>query len=350
MNDVRGGLLPLVPQLLHGESFRSYIGRLADANLIQTTFRPFMHTLWATTEVLGVASAWAGLEFDALASRVSAAEMHGQPCIRIGSSLVTPSRVHLHTRQVCPQCMATSVAAPCYWDLKDYTVCHVHGTALTNRCDQCQAPLAWNSAPADRCRCGRRFAEMASSFGGHHESKWSARLAWAADVSLAQKERAEVQPGVGAVMTVRDLFQHYLLGRMEQESDYKERSAIRQSRDCLTLLALYDEPYVKSLWDALLTKFAHDDARAQVTLLVARPSKRHFLAVTPEPEDLPLPPTPWRSSIPLHLRMHSGSGRRLVQPRSSRQIAREIADAFLVGTATGWHVPLEHIARPRLGV
>lgn len=350
MLDGQDALLPLVPHLLEGESFRSYIGRLADANLIRKIFRPFMNGLGATTEVLGVASAWAGLEYDTLASRVSATEIQGKPRIRIGSSLVVSSHVHLQSRQVCPQCMATSAASPCYWDLKDYSVCHLHGVALVSRCDQCDDVLAWNSAPGDRCRCGRRFGEMASRLGGHHESKLSARLAWAVDASLAQAGRTEEVPGVGAVLAVRDLFQHHLLERMEQESDYKERSAIRQCRNRLTMLALYDAAYLKTLWNVLLAQFDQDATRAQATLLVGSPTKRHFLAAIPDPEGLPVPPTPWRSSIPLHLRMHGGRQHRFVQPRSSRQIAREIADAFLVVTASGWHVPLEHIARPRIRV
>lgn len=338
--------LPIVPMLPEGESFRSFIGRLADANLIQRSFRPFMSGLRATTEALAQASSWASLDPDILARRISAIEIDGQPRIRLGSSLLAPGRVHQEGRQVCPQCMAEGPAAPCVWDLKGYTVCFRHGVQLVQRCDGCDHRLTWHSTPRERCRCGKPFADMLSLPGKHRESKISARLARAVDVSLAQEVGGESGLAVGAVLIGHDVFSHHLLERMAQESDNQERSAVRQSRWRLLLTALYDDAYVQTLWDELVAQFEGDTTRAQVALLVGQPSKKHFQTVIPHPEQLPLPPTPWRSSIPLHLRL--GGRRRLVQQRNARQIVREIGDAFLKATASGWHVTLDHIAGYRV--
>ena len=348
MPEMLASSLPIVPPLLEGESFRSFIGRLADANLIQRTFRPFMSGLRATTEALAQASAWACLDTEVLDRRISAIEIDSQPRIRLGSSLLAPARVHQESRQVCPQCMTASLAAPCVWDLKGYTVCHRHGVQLVNRCDACHHRLAWHSAPQDRCRCGRLFAEMPSLPGAHRESKISSRLARAVDVSLAQEAGGESGLAVGAVLIVHDVLRHLLVDRMEQESDNQERSAVRQTAWRLVLTALYDDAYVQTLWGELVAQFEGDTTRAQVALLVGKPSKKHFQTVIPHPERLPLPPTPWRTAIPLHLRVGSHGRGRFVQPRKARQIVREISDAFLKATASGWHVPLEHIAGYRV--
>lgn len=340
--------LPIVPALPEGESFRSFIGRLADANLIQRCFRPFMSGLRSTTEALAQASSWASLDPEILARRISAIEIEGHSRIRLGSSLLAPGRVHQEGRQVCPQCMAEGPAAPCIWDLKGYTVCSRHGVRLVQRCDGCDHRLTWHSTPRERCRCGKPFADLLSLPGKHRESKISARLARAVDVSLAQAACGESGLAVGAVLIGHDVLGHHLLERMAQESDNQERSAVRQSRWRLLLTALYDDAYVQTLWDELVAQFEGDTTRAQVALLVGQPSKKHFQTVIPHPERLPLPPTPWRSPIPLHLRTGGSRRRRFVQQRNARQITREIGDAFLKATASGWHVPLDHIAGYRV--
>lgn len=340
--------LPIVPTLPDGESFRSFIGRLADANLIQRSFRPFMSGLRATTEALAQASSWASLDPEILARRISAIEIEGQSRIRLGSSLLAPGRVHQEGRQVCPQCMAEGPAAPCVWDLKGYTVCYRHGVQLVHRCDGCDHRLSWHSTPRDRCRCGKLFADMPSLPGEQCESKTSARLARAVEASRAQEAGGESGLAVGAVLIVHDVLRNLLVDRMEQESDNQERSAVRQTAWRLVLTALYDDAYVQTLWGELVAQFEGDTTRAQVALLVGKPSKKHFQTVIPHPERLPLPPTPWRSPIPLHLRV-GGHGRgRFVQQRNARQITREIGDLFLKATASGWHVPLDHIAGYRL--
>ncbi len=348
MPEMFAASLPIVPELLEGESFRSFIGRLADANLIQRSFRPFMSGLRATTEALAQASAWASLDPDVLASRISAIEIDGQPRVRLGSSLLAPARVLQESRQVCPQCMAESPAAPCIWDLKGYTVCHRHHVQLVTHCDGCHRRFAWHRAPQDRCFCGRLFADMPSIPGGHHESKASTRLARAVDASLASAAGVESARAVGAVLIVHDVLRHLLVERMAQESDTQERSAVRQTGRHLVLTALYDDGYVQALWTELVAQFEGDTTRAQLALLVGRPSRKHFQTVIPRPERLPLPPAPWRSTIPLHLRVDGRGRGRFIQQRNARQIVREIGDAFLKATASGWHVPLEQVAGYRV--
>jgi len=346
VSDVAALSLPLIPPLAASESFRSYTGRLADVNFIQAALRPFMTGLQKSTEALDQVSVWARLDPAVLGRRITAVQVDGQGRIRLGADLLPPSRVHLQSRKVCPQCMAENPAAPCAWDLKDYTVCHRHGVQLVQQCDNCHDTLGWQTAPADRCLCGRALRDMPSKPGTEEASKLSARLARAVDISLAHKGATPCAQGVGAVLIAHDVFRHLLLERLEQDSDRKERSAVRQCAPALLLTALYDDVYLDAIWSALQEQFDQDAIKVQMTLLAGAPTARHFRDALPSLDQVPLPVTPWRSSIPLHLR-NTGGRRRFAQARSTRQIVREIGATYQTATALGWQVPLDQVARYR---
>lgn len=347
MCDARPIRLPLIPPLGRKESLRGYMQRLAHDNFNSRTFRPFMNGLKQTAAILELITTWSGISAEGLAERVSVVK-HGEvERVRIGTSLLHPMQILRQSRQVCPMCLAEDGISRCAWDLVHYTVCSRHGVALASQCDGCNRPLNWGGTFASRCSCGRSLKAITTQPGPEYASKRSHLLDRAVNTSLGIEGDDPYPLGIGELIAVSDVFDHVLFPILMNTLDHSERRAAMICYTELKLLALYDDDFVAALWAALLRRLAMSCADAQIHLQPGPVTARQMQRLIPEYTSLASLPAPWKSTIPLHLRIRQWGKEPCFAEQDEEDVIRVIGSMYLEKTAKGWKVPIAHIAAYR---
>lgn len=79
----------------------------------------------------------------------------GEAACRIrGHVFLRSDLLRLRSPQICVECVHMNGYCRAPWDCRLYTVCHLHGKPMVERCGSCGAPLRWYRPGVDVCQCG----------------------------------------------------------------------------------------------------------------------------------------------------------------------------------------------------
>lgn len=167
-------VLPICIEPRKGESFRSFLMRLAAANhytnmvqfidSIDFAYSPFIMTR-RSLEVLSIAADIPVQRLAYLAHIRAPVRGHGTPCIFQGR--VIPRNAIDDHLGVCPLCLADGNHRRAIWDLRGIGVCLKHKTLLVDSCPNCGEPWNFWALPFGICHwevlgrpCGTRIREI----------------------------------------------------------------------------------------------------------------------------------------------------------------------------------------------
>ena len=150
------------PAHVKTESLRGYISRVSSQNGSSPILNNMLFSLKVTTDAIQEISTLTGCSDSILKEHGSLTlSRNNQPTgVRFGNCTLSTDQVWVQRRMVCPQCLSNDGISSCYWELRDYDVCHKHGCYLVRRCSDCDRPLNWEKAISGKCSCGIKFENI----------------------------------------------------------------------------------------------------------------------------------------------------------------------------------------------
>ncbi len=145
-----------------GESLRGYVSRLSFVNGSSPLLTAVQRSLRAISDAIPQIALLSGCSETILRAHGSVTQFHNEvpSCVLFGSANLPLELIWLDRKKICPHCLLSQDISMCYWDLKDYDVCHLHGCYLITNCEACGRGLRWGRTMAAKCQCGLLHSEM----------------------------------------------------------------------------------------------------------------------------------------------------------------------------------------------
>lgn len=83
----------------------------------------------------------------------------GPLTVELGGHALRYDQLALSKNRICPMCVAESGYGRSYWSIAPYAACELHGVALIDKCDECNAPVSPSRPDFASCGCGTSFAD-----------------------------------------------------------------------------------------------------------------------------------------------------------------------------------------------
>lgn len=246
MNHTR---LLIRPSHERGESLRGYVSRLSFNNGITPILTAVQRSLRSTTEAIPQISLMSGCSETILRAHGSVTQIQddGTSYVLFGSAILPLELIWLNTKKVCPQCLVNHNILMCYWELKDYDVCHVHGCYLIANCDACGRALQWGKTVTGKCKCGLHNSEMKAEIASTTRRLICKLFATATIESITQcvqkNSHSEKLSPLNSIFIVSNFLLSILIPAFFQEHLGKIRSISDESCEELLLILLTDSAY-----------------------------------------------------------------------------------------------------------
>lgn len=100
----------------------------------------------------------------------------------------------------CPHCLVVQPIWLSLWQLVFYVACHVHRTALIDRCQGCKAPLQWSRGSLLSCACGAELVQVEAMSASASDLATSVEIAHAWQNGVTANHRLEEIPKIEHVL------------------------------------------------------------------------------------------------------------------------------------------------------
>lgn len=150
------------PEHVKNESLRGYVSRVSSRNGSSPILNTMLLSLQATTNAIQEIATLTGCSNSILKKHGSLTQVRNNEHtgVLFGTCILSIDQVWVHRRMVCPQCLSNNGVSICYWELRDYDVCHEHGCYLVSRCSGCDRVLNWARTISGKCSCGVQLADI----------------------------------------------------------------------------------------------------------------------------------------------------------------------------------------------
>jgi hypothetical protein len=252
----------LVTEIEIYESARGFIARAAERNHSFLKVRKSISSHQSIQNDMHLMSSLTETSSEALRAHGSlVGALAGKPKeFRIGSEQFPMSLIYASSNRVCPHCYKADGISRIYWDLRSYTVCHIHRCKLISRCTDCDRDIGWDHGHR-KCRCGQKIEAMqTSAVSSTVERDHCGLLALATMHSL----RSWRTPADAPLQTLHDrrislhwhfllieFLEHVLLPGFAEEFDIANERLNRGTVTWLMLKILEDQRYCLQIREAM---------------------------------------------------------------------------------------------------
>lgn len=260
MTDLPSNLPRLLirPSLSEGESLRGYVSRLSFANGSSPLLTNVQRSLRAISDAIPQISSLSGCNETILRAHGCITQFHRNmpSCVLFGSAILPLELIWLERKKLCPLCLLSQDISKCYWELKDYDVCHLHGCYLITNCEACGRNLRWGLSVAAKYQCGLLHSQMKAKIASTTRSQLCELIADATiqSISLSQEKSsisAKLAP-LNRFFYASNFLLSILIPAFFQEHLAKIRSISYQKREELLLALLADKTYCDHLHKFIL--------------------------------------------------------------------------------------------------
>lgn len=241
------------PSPQKGESLRGYVSRLSFENGSSPILTSVLRSLRATTEAIPQISLLSGCSETNLRAHGSVTQFRNNApsCVLFGSAIIPLKLIWLKKKMICPQCLLNQNISMCYWELKDYDVCHVHGCHLISNCEACGRGFQWGMTETGKCQCGLQYSEIKARIASTTRSLLCKLFADATiesiTLSYGKNSHSDTLAPLNRIFIASNFLLSILIPAFFQEHLGKIRSISNETCEELLLILLADNAYCDRL-------------------------------------------------------------------------------------------------------
>jgi hypothetical protein len=283
------------------ESTRGYVARSAELNHCFSRVRKSLSSLHTINADLGLLSALTGTSCEILRAHGSLeVPLPGQvEEFRIGNERFPKSLIYSTSSRVCPLCYADDGISRVYWDLRRYTVCHIHNCRLISHCTHCGKGIGWDWG-CRRCSCGVQIGAMqARAVSGTVERGHCGLLARATMRSLRPWTASADIPRQDWIIPLHwhlllmEFLEYVLLPGFAEEFDIPSGRLNQGNIAWLMLKILEDQRYCLQLREAIFLYAASSPFTLSIAVRLNKTSDETRQLLGGSLEELPFPRILW---------------------------------------------------------
>lgn len=241
------------PEHVENESLRGYVSRVSIRNGSSPILNTMLVSLQAATDAIQEIATLTGCSDSILKEHGSLTQVRNNEHtgVLFGSCILSTDQVWVHRRMVCPRCLSNNGVSICYWELRDYDVCHEHGCYLVSRCSGCDRILSWARTISGKCSCGVRLDDIKTEMASISRGLICKLIADAMAESIMRSNRRENVSDSLAPLNWLFIVSNFVLSILIpffcQEHLGKIRAINNQTREELLLVILKDSEYYDHL-------------------------------------------------------------------------------------------------------